>query len=189
MYCTKCGKQIEDGSKFCEFCGASFTNYIQGAQAVQSTPPNVPPSVSPSAPLNPSNLSTNSKINDEGIKALITQHRGHAEAGTPYFYGYVQDNFLLPFLTKNYVLNFTANGLHLYKLGLSTQLKVSDYSFVQISDIKSVKMKTGLMQWSVKIVFQQNGKVKKMNVKANKKVLGINEQLPNLERVKAMFNQ
>ena len=46
MYCTKCGKQIEDGSKFCEFCGASFTNDSQGAQGTQgvpSTPPYVPP--------------------------------------------------------------------------------------------------------------------------------------------------
>jgi hypothetical protein len=26
MYCPKCGKEIADGSKFCEICGASFNN-------------------------------------------------------------------------------------------------------------------------------------------------------------------
>lgn len=26
MYCPKCGKEITDGSKFCEICGASFNN-------------------------------------------------------------------------------------------------------------------------------------------------------------------
>jgi hypothetical protein len=26
MYCPKCGKEIADGSKFCEVCGASFNN-------------------------------------------------------------------------------------------------------------------------------------------------------------------
>jgi uncharacterized membrane protein YvbJ len=24
MFCSKCGKQIEEGSKFCEYCVASF---------------------------------------------------------------------------------------------------------------------------------------------------------------------
>jgi uncharacterized membrane protein YvbJ len=26
MYCNKCGKQIDDNSRFCENCGASFAN-------------------------------------------------------------------------------------------------------------------------------------------------------------------
>jgi hypothetical protein len=41
MYCTKCGKQIEDGSRFCEFCGASLTNDSQETQGVQSVPPQI----------------------------------------------------------------------------------------------------------------------------------------------------
>ena len=193
MYCTKCGKQIEDGSKFREFCGASLTNDSQRTQGVQSAPPYVPPNMPPpnvppimqqgipSAP-------THSKINDEGIKALITQHRGYAEADTPYFYAYTQ-NLLIVLLSKYFILNFTQQGLHIYTLGVSTNIKVKDYLFVPISDIKSVKMKKGLIQWNVNIHYLLNGKLKKMKVKVSKKVIGIKEQVPNLERVKQMFNQ
>jgi tetratricopeptide (TPR) repeat protein len=35
MYCIKCGKQIEDKSVFCEFCGAA----VAGGAIVQQTPP------------------------------------------------------------------------------------------------------------------------------------------------------
>jgi hypothetical protein len=197
MYCKNCGKQIEDGSKFCEFCGASFTNESQGTQGVQCAQPSVLPNVPPCVAQGTPNAPANAKVNDDGIKALISQHRGSSEADTPYFYGYVMPSNLLfallgslaAFAFKNYILNFTAKGVHLYQLGLSTQLKVNNYSFISTSDIKSIKMKKGLMQWNVKIYFQQNGKSKKMNVKANKKIIGINEQVPNLERVKAMFNQ
>ena len=35
MYCNQCGKQISDGSRFCNFCGANLT-------AVQSAPRSVP---------------------------------------------------------------------------------------------------------------------------------------------------
>ena len=47
MYCKKCGKQIEDSSKFCEFCGASFSDESQQVEPmkVQSESPqqNYPP--------------------------------------------------------------------------------------------------------------------------------------------------
>jgi hypothetical protein len=33
MFCTKCGKQIEDDSRFCEYCGASFA--ANNSQPVQ----------------------------------------------------------------------------------------------------------------------------------------------------------
>jgi len=195
MYCKYCGKQIEDGSNFCKYCGASLTDDIQGKQEAPSTPisvynmPPITPKVTPSAPVNV-------KINDEGIKALISQHRGIIEADTPYFYGYILPTGLLflfgaiaSFAFKYYILNFNAQGLHLYQLGLSTKLKVKEYSFIPEYDIKRVKMTNGLLQWHVKIEYQQNGKIKILKVKANKKIIGINEQLPNLERVKLMFNQ
>jgi len=195
MYCKKCGKQIDDSSKFCEFCGASLTDDSQGTQGVQSTPPSAPPNVPPITPQGAPNAPENAKINDEGIKALISQHRGNAEADTPYFYGYTQPTGLLSlfgalasFAFKYYILNFNAQGLHLYQLGLSTKLKVKEYSFIHASDIKSVKMKKGLLQWLVKIEFQQNGQNKKLKVKVNKKIIGINGQIPSLEKVKLMFN-
>jgi hypothetical protein len=47
MYCEKCGKQIEDNSKFCDYCGASIANEseqvqpgrIQGESPGQHYPP------------------------------------------------------------------------------------------------------------------------------------------------------
>lgn len=43
MFCTKCGQQIPDGSKFCEFCGEKFEESVQieaeaGAEAASSNP-------------------------------------------------------------------------------------------------------------------------------------------------------
>ncbi|MDR1407423.1 MAG: zinc ribbon domain-containing protein [Tannerella sp.] len=38
MFCKKCGKQIVDGSKFCEYCGANFkTNDLQSFLAAPLT--------------------------------------------------------------------------------------------------------------------------------------------------------
>jgi hypothetical protein len=195
MYCKKCGKQIEDDSRFCEYCGASFTGGSQGTQGFQSAPPVATPGV-PNVP--PPGAPANLKFNDEGIRALISQHRGIAEADTPYFYGYVLPSGGLFFLIgvfaalamKQYLLNFTVQGIHLYGLRVSTRLDIKDYSFIPAFDIKSVQITDGLLpQWNIKIQFQQNGKIQKMKVKVNKKVIGIKDPFPNIERVKQMFNQ
>ena len=42
MYCKHCGKQIEDGSRFCKYCGASLTNDSQGTSGVKNVPPIIP---------------------------------------------------------------------------------------------------------------------------------------------------
>jgi hypothetical protein len=42
MYCRNCGKQIEDDSRFCEYCGASLANDSQGTQGFQSASPILP---------------------------------------------------------------------------------------------------------------------------------------------------
>jgi hypothetical protein len=41
MFCRNCGKQIDDNSKFCEFCGTSI---------VVSSSQNIPPSYAPVPP-------------------------------------------------------------------------------------------------------------------------------------------
>jgi hypothetical protein len=194
MYCRKCGQQIEDGSRFCEYCGASFTDGSQGTQGVQSAPPVATPGA-PNVP--PPGAPANLKFNDEGIRVLISQHRGIAEADTPYFYGsvppstglYLLIGFSAILTTKQYLLNFTVQGIHLYRLRVSTRLDVKEYSFIPAFDIKSVQITDGLLKWTVVIEFQQNGKIQRMKVKANTTVTGVKEQVPNLERVKRMFNQ
>lgn len=42
MFCKQCGKEIEDGSTFCPFCGASQADDAQAQQQAQSQQPQQP---------------------------------------------------------------------------------------------------------------------------------------------------
>lgn len=50
MFCTKCGNQLADGSKFCARCGAAVSAYVPTAAPVQPTPPPAQPRPMPAAP-------------------------------------------------------------------------------------------------------------------------------------------
>jgi uncharacterized RDD family membrane protein YckC len=46
MFCSRCGKEVEAGNQFCQFCGQEVASAVSAAPAVQSAPPAyVPPSV------------------------------------------------------------------------------------------------------------------------------------------------
>lgn len=38
MFCSKCGKPVNDGSLFCTFCGNSVTDSVAQSVPIQSTP-------------------------------------------------------------------------------------------------------------------------------------------------------
>ena len=188
MYCKNCGKQIDDDSRFCQHCGTSFTGNSQEEPEMENAATIMPTGALP----NTANL----RLNDLDIKTLIRKHRGSSEENTPYFYGFTEPSMLLAGLIgvfsaaayKHYILNFTKQGLHLYQIGVSRSLNIKNYSFIPTSDIKSVITIIGVLQWTVKIEYQQNGKIVKMKVRANKKIIGVKEQVPNLEKVRQMFD-
>ena len=76
MYCKNCGKQIEDSSKFCEFCGASLTDDRQQIQPteVQSgippPPPNFPYQQGYSQPIQVQNQPQQQLKSDGEIKTI-----------------------------------------------------------------------------------------------------------------------
>lgn len=53
MYCTKCGKQMEDGSQFCIYCGHKLESAESDAPAAKAAPtqqPKAQPAKSPTRP-------------------------------------------------------------------------------------------------------------------------------------------
>ena len=44
MFCTKCGKEIPDGSVFCQFCGQQIGATVQSQQVVYVAPEKQPKS-------------------------------------------------------------------------------------------------------------------------------------------------
>ena len=47
MFCSRCGKEVEAGNQFCQFCGQEVAGAVSAAPAVQSAPPAYVPSSVP----------------------------------------------------------------------------------------------------------------------------------------------
>ena len=69
MYCTKCGKEIKDGSKFCEFCGADVSGEKLNPAMTNPTVELTNSSVATEAPVQTAN--SNKKSNGFAVAGLV----------------------------------------------------------------------------------------------------------------------
>ena len=69
MYCTKCGKEIKDGSKFCEFCGADVSGEKSNPTITNPTVELTNSSVATEAPVQ--TASSNKKSNGFAVAGLV----------------------------------------------------------------------------------------------------------------------
>ena len=69
MYCIKCGKEIKDGSKFCEFCGADVSSEKANTVMTTSTVETANQSVTTETPMQ--TVSNNKTTNGFAIAGLV----------------------------------------------------------------------------------------------------------------------
>jgi DNA-directed RNA polymerase subunit RPC12/RpoP len=186
MYCSNCGKPIEDECNFCKYCGTKIT--ISTNNQTNSEVNHIEKSIEKIV------IMDGLKLDEDGVKKLSKQNLNQGEFEYHYIHCYTEASlgqFMLyggfaGFETKQYILNFTNKGIHMN--GLSMFGKLKGYSFVQYDAIKSLCVKDAFLGLQKKIVieFKQGGKI---TFKVNKKVLGISEQGNNLKQIENKYQK
>jgi len=180
MFCSNCGKPVDDGSKFCKNCGSKIDKVNDSITEISQG----------------DNLATTEstekfKITDDGIKSLIKKNLAEDENVSFYFYGIITASLgqmlllgaLSSLTNKNCIFNVTNKGVHIY--GLTGLGKPKDYTFVPKDTIKAITIKNGLLGVrNILIEYIQGGKIK---ITANKHPYGVNEQEKNLIEIEKMY--
>lgn len=132
-------------------------------------------------------------LNDEKIKELIKKNIGEDEIEGWYFYGVVTASIgkvmllgnFASFANKYYIANFTNKKVDIYSLDMLG--KISDYSYIPMSDIKTIKMSNCFLGIGKQITVEMsNGS--KFKLKVNKHTIGLKAQKSNLIEMEKHFS-